>query len=500
MRKYIITGALLICMTLSPEMVQAGIFNNAGTSAEDSISIGFQLLDSLGNPVLLDAADSVYFAVFAPSGGLCFKDSLDGNDPRIRSSNWNSAIDFGMYSLSEAVSSIDGDGDAGSYQYILTVDDLSLGLRSSVRGEFQIYPTADFSTTLDRSFELQDSMDALIQRIWVLQDSVDVLADSIANQEWASVGSGGDSVTTLRWTNQAVWGLVDHGDSSAASNRKVQVVLLDEDSAAIDLNQQHIGIDLSNVLNQDAPLVLTNSYLNWVGHVDTASIARSTWNSDLVPIQNRRIAFADTVGVALSTPSGGGGAYACSLYCFDASDTSAVQGVAVRVLNSAQNATIGLAASDVSGLAVFSLDAASYKIWSFLAGYIFGPMPQELLVDAPSAVDTLWAVPFDPGAPPEPGLCRVYGWVLSLAGEPIEGATVTASLRKPPVRYGPTVLSPFVEWTTTDSTGYWFIDLIPSSDLVPSNTSYHFSIFHEKGAIAVRDVAVPGISTWEFQW
>ena len=244
-----------------------------------------------------------------------------------------------------------------------------------------------------------------------------------------------------------------------------------------------------------------DSYLAAImSSIDTAAFARSVWDDDITVSTGRRIGYADTTGTVLNIPSAGTGAYACSLFYFDAADTTAIQGIASRAMNNAQTATSGIGVSNTDGLVVLSLDAATYRIWSSKSGYSFSPLPDSAVVTSPSVVDTIWGNYFDPGSPPLPFLCRVYGWIEDLSGAGINGATVTANVRKTPLRYGSVIVSPYFRSTVTDTSGYWYLDLIPSGDLDPSTTSYTFSIYYQTGVIAVKDTEVPDLSSWELNW
>ncbi len=236
------------------------------------------------------------------------------------------------------------------------------------------------------------------------------------------------------------------------------------------------------------------------GNADTAAIARSVWDDDVAALALRRVAYADSVGTVLSIPSTGAGAYACSLYYFDTADTSAAQGVAVRAMNSMQTATSAVGISNSNGLAVLSLDAATYMIWSYKAGYSFLELPDSVVVANPSVMDTIWCTHFRPGDPPSPSLCRVYGWVNDISGEGISGATVTANVRRTPLRFGSVIISPYFRSTVTDTAGYWYLDLIPSCDFDPPSTLYVFSIYYQTGAIAVTEAEVPDSLNWELSW
>ncbi len=246
--------------------------------------------------------------------------------------------------------------------------------------------------------------------------------------------------------------------------------------------------------------VIDENMDDYLGNFDSAAIARSVWDNDVVTAIDRRIRYADSVGTALSVPTSGSGAYACSLYYFDTYDTSAIQGVFSRAMNNSQTATAGIGLTNPDGLVVMSLDNAVYRVWSYLSGYTFSPLPDSVGVVNPSVVDTIWGTAFDPGDPITPSLCRVYGWVRDLSGTAISGATVTASVKESPLRYGSNIISPYFRSTMSDSTGYWYLDLLPSENLDPSTTVYSFSIYYLTGAIAVKEVAVPDTTSWELNW
>jgi hypothetical protein len=246
--------------------------------------------------------------------------------------------------------------------------------------------------------------------------------------------------------------------------------------------------------------VIDENMDGYLSNLDSASVARSVWDDDIVAEIDRRIRYADSVGTVLNVPTSGSGAYACSLFYFDASDTTAIQGVFSRVMNNTQTATSGVGLTNSDGLVVISLDAAMYRIWSYLSGHTFAPLPDSVTVVSPSVVDTIWGTTFDPGDPIAPSLCRVYGWVRDLSGVAISGATVTASVKQSPLRYGSIIVSPYFRSTVSDSTGYWYLDLLSSANLDPTTTSYSFSIYYLTGAIAVKEIAVPDESSWELNW
>ena len=262
----------------------------------------------------------------------------------------------------------------------------------------------------------------------------------------------------------------------------------------------NIGLNWADIENSSAVTYLSNTVLSGVQSVDTASISRSVWNDNVIDPSNRRIRYVDSTGSVVSIPSFGTGAYACSLYYRNDSDTAAIGGVFCRVMNGSQTATCAIGMTNADGLVVMSLDSEDYCIWSSKTGVVFQELPSTLVINAPSTADTVWGSLFDPGEPSSPSLCRVYGWVRNLAGEAIHDVTITAEVKQDPLRSGTVLIAPHYRSVETDSSGYWFLDLIPSGDLDPESTDYTFSIHSESGVIGIKKVRVPSDPNWELQW
>ena len=107
---------------------------------------------------------------------------------------------------------------------------------------------------------------------------------------------------------------------------------------------------------------------------------------------------------------------------------------------------------------------------------------------------------FDPGSPENLDLCRVYGWVYDISGDSLSGIEITAEIPRSyhPVKHGNVVITPFSTSDTTDSSGYWHIDLIPSSDL-SGTAQYMFTVKYSSGVIYRTQTTVPDSSSWQLQ-
>jgi len=233
------------------------------------------------------------------------------------------------------------------------------------------------------------------------------------------------------------------------------------------------------------------------GAADSTSIARWVWNT---PQGNHTVAgtFGKYLDAEVSGISGGAGAYSYTLVAFDSSLGQPVPQVDIAVRNISQSALIGIGRTDSEGEVSFNLDADSFAVIATAAGYLFDPC--DTIVVSGTGVETIHGDQFDPGAPSSPFLCRVYGYVYNLSGVPEAGASVTAHLPSGVAQLANGIVSPFSISTTTDSTGYFFLDLIPSDSLTPAGVKYEFTISRTDGTILRQRLAVPDSTQWKLTW
>jgi hypothetical protein len=209
----------------------------------------------------------------------------------------------------------------------------------------------------------------------------------------------------------------------------------------------------------------------------------------------------DTLGLLTSRTAGSGnGAYSCTLFVFESTSHATIQGAFVRALNATETATAAIGNSDSNGRLIFALDAASYHLLPYLTGYAFGSLPQTITVTTTGVNDTIWGSRFDPGSPPAASLSRVYGYVQTLEAGGLGEVVVSARITKSPLQYDGVVVSPYGVSTGTDSTGYWYLDLIPNSDLRPDDTKYDFTFYYSSGTILRKQVVVPDSASYWLRW
>ncbi len=403
-----------------------------GSGESDSIIVTFETFDTTAIPLPANP-DSLKILQFGPEGDVV--DSLGEDDSRVVS------VRLGSYEVhlgsSDSLSSLG--------RYSVRVYAYKGGqIRGAVSGGYYV------------KAENWDGLDSARAEISAV---LDTLQDGFASQ-----------------TNQ------DRLDTTVSSRSTLTA-------------SDNIGINWLDISNATASQFLPSTY--WGGllsmvAVDTAKIARSVWDDNVVA-ENAR-------SVDLSGCGSGSGAYPCSLYVFNQADSSALQGVVIRIMNGSQTATAAVGVSDPDGLMVASLDASEYCVWAYKAGVEFDDPPDTVAVSSPSVVDTIWGSCFDPGEPVAAQLCRVYGWVFDLSGEGLAGVTVTAKIGKTPIRYMGTLISPYYRTAQSDSSGYWFMDLFPNESLTPNDSEYEFMVYYEPGRIARKKIKVPDLASWELDW
>ncbi len=233
------------------------------------------------------------------------------------------------------------------------------------------------------------------------------------------------------------------------------------------------------------------------GGSDSVSIARWVWNTPQAN-HNQSATFGKYLDTEISGVSGGTGAYSVTLVVYDSSLDQTVPGAQVVVRNIEQTAQLAMGGSDSNGRISFNLDTDSFLVAASAPGYLFSPF-DTLVVTGP-IIDTVHGFPFDPGTPASPSLCRVWGYLYGLTGQPEFGVAVSLWLPGGVVTLNGTIISPVMVTTSTDSTGYFAVDVIPSDLLNPPDTKYEITITRTDGAILRQRLAVPDYGSWQLTW
>lgn len=186
-----------------------------------------------------------------------------------------------------------------------------------------------------------------------------------------------------------------------------------------------------------------------------------------------------------------------SLLAVDTSGVDDTLDAVVLTLQSAAGVTRGVTITDASGYGEFTVVDGDWRVLGSKNGYVI----HDSLFNI-SSNDTIVLSGQDiPVPPPSSGAtCRVYGYLYDINQQPETTATVAAWLPAGVSRAGGLIISPFSIATTTDSTGYFYLDLIPSDSLLPIGSKYEISINRRDGTILRQRIAVPASDTWQLTW
>jgi len=196
----------------------------------------------------------------------------------------------------------------------------------------------------------------------------------------------------------------------------------------------------------------------------------------------------------------GGGTEPETLVVVNSVDSTLIQGAraTIRTLDQSTVKINGLS-TDLNGQLIIDMDAGDYFAAIFANNC--NPCLDTLTVEQGGGTDTLWLTSFDPGNPQPPGLCRVFGWIYDLSGQPVADAEITAEIPSEyhPLTFSGTLITPFKLSVATDSLGYWQIDLLPNSLMSNPDSRYYFTIKYPSGIIMKTITEVPALPGWQLE-
>jgi len=346
-----------------------------------------------------------------------------------------------------------------------------------------------------------------------MTDSVDAYDDWVARQTEVANLDGwdpADDSTHVSGLNAARLASLDNLDEAISGidddpwdNADRQLTALDEDITTIDLNSSAVVPADTNASGEDLAVTPdhwtaadSTAYQGSAAGLDSTAVARAVWNA---PASNHTT--AGTYGVYLDTTVSsftiGSGAFSTTLVAYDSSNSQAVSGVRVAVWNADQSSLLAVVVTGPGGNTGINLDSGDYVVAATAPGYIFEPY--DTIMVSGAAADTIPGYHFDPGSPASPALCRVYGYLYTMEGIAESGARVSAWVPSGVTRHSGIIISPFPVTTTTDDAGYFYLDLIPSSQLLGA-PSYELTINRTDGTILRKRLAVPDSSSWQLTW
>jgi hypothetical protein len=181
-------------------------------------------------------------------------------------------------------------------------------------------------------------------------------------------------------------------------------------------------------------------------------------------------------------------------------DSSAIQGakITIRTLDQSTTRVPGIL-TDNLGRRQVELEPGSYVLVVTANNYC--QVIDTISVLNGGGMATVYLAMFDPGNPPTPNLCRVYGWISDLCGENVNGVEICAEIpeKYQPAKYSGVFVAPYMASCFSDSLGYWAMDLIPNELLSRSDSKYLFTIKYHSGVIYRVELPVPRLTNWQLQ-
>ncbi len=336
---------------------------------------------------------------------------------------------------------------------------------------------ADFIDSINATVASRSSFNPAIDTVRARANVVQISGDQAAADDWETMldGDGGKTLTL----------------------RQLRIIGSGGDDTAVVIAGGRAGISVQGGLGGDIASDIAGS----IGRVD--SLGRggvaALWNE---PQADHMLTgsfgrYLDAPVSSVSSPAGNG-SYPVTIVAIDSGNGDVISGSELTIHNLDLTALLALGRTDAVGKAGFNLDTGRYIVSTTAPGYLFSAF--DTISVTGGGCDTIRGYHFDPGTPSAPGLCRVYGFVYGVGGRPIEGVTVEAQLTEGGVRHVGVIISPYRVTANSDSTGYFYLDLIPSSCLIPGDTRYLISAIDPAGTVLKKKIYVPDITSWQLSW
>lgn len=353
-------------------------------------------------------------------------------------------------------------------------------------------------------------------------------ADVLANGTIAANKIGLDAITAATIAPDAIGAseIADGAiDSGAVDLNFLYKFWAYDDSTAPALNNQFIKWTLDNWVG-GAGTIDSLDIRRWVYYADSLGYADSagtmgllfrhirqsigaginqggSFDSSLIVYVNQLIASLDSTNASMGYDSpdlhtkvdnlslSGGGSEPETLIVLSSGDSTQIQGarVTIRTIDQSTIKVDGLT-TDVNGKLIAELDADSFVVAITANNYTY--ILDSIVVAAGGQTDTLFMTIFDPGSPSAANLCKVYGW-MRRGGVALKGAKVSAFI---PDDYWPIYESNVAilarkDPATTDSAGYWFLEVEPNINLSDTTSRWTFEANYNSAPIFYREENIP---------
>jgi len=202
---------------------------------------------------------------------------------------------------------------------------------------------------------------------------------------------------------------------------------------------------------------------------------------------------------------GGVGSYKDTIIVLDA-DTNTVEGVDITVRNTS-GTVIAFGRTDVNGMDILNLDAATYFFSVQRTGIIFDD--DTTITVTGDQTDTIWVTRYDPGSPPSATKCRIYAWERDFKDVVQVGCKLSVWI---PSKYQPVVntsgnpIGRATRYALSDTLGYVYMDVYRSDSLTAgdgtSTVKYNIEFRDPQGTVMGRvlDYEVPDSGSHKIVW
>lgn len=227
---------------------------------------------------------------------------------------------------------------------------------------------------------------------------------------------------------------------------------------------------------------------NITGHVDTVNVV-------------------DTVlkGISTTLSESGLGTHVVTLYLVDTSGTDAAVSGATMTINDMSGTLHSYQATKSGGYIKFNATPTdTFLVSAELPGYVL-PSADTVIVTG-TVTDTVFGYNIAINPPAAASACRLYDYIYTTQLGAVEGATIVASLTGKNLRdscLNVNIATPSAAVTTSDSTGYWYLDLAKSYCYdVTDSVFYQVTIIYPNGAspMTSKKVYITDSATQRMAW
>lgn len=499
--------AISCCMTSPCTAMDIGL-----VSASDTVSLPLICLDTLGRAATPDSVHVITW--YHGQGANSYAYGARSGSPKTTS--YIDTVSFAgveYYYFRETIDDIDssfGDGLYSGQVVLWNEDQPTVNAFTFIK----VFDEAkDIFARIDTDISSRSDFD-------VLTDKVDLADNAVDEASVADSALTAAKITSDAWQKMKnyIWANIDTTSFPTDSSdfviylvRMISDGVWDEDTTG-HLAAGKYGYETIRGMRSlpDSVTARIDSLLESLGYYDISiqqklgsfgagessptTLTLMQWLANSVGIDGTNDLHSKIDGLSLS----GGGTEPETLIVKNVEDSTLIQGarVVVRTLDQSTTKVDGLS-TDVNGKLILDMDSDFYFV--AITANNYRQSLDTLTVEAGGGTDVLWLTSFDPGNPAQPDLCRVFGWVYDLSGQPLSEVTVLAEIpsQYQPVRYSNVVITPFRKTTSTDVAGYWYLDLFPNSLLSNPDSKYMITIEYPSGVILRSTVEVPDQDNWQ---